>query len=153
TLAVELSELRSERARALESRTVAGHCKNLLGYAMSAYCIYKMYTSFKALIFGEDLVSDTVGSLLSFALRRVSRGSINVDVRLLSQHTKVLDKSSAWFNGLFLASALLTLLLLYGQYQTHRFDRLQVQATDCPIRVVSNQGPSGGGAGCAHVAT
>ncbi|KAG2491824.1 hypothetical protein HYH03_009781 [Edaphochlamys debaryana] len=86
TLFVELSELRSERSRALESRTLAGHCKNLLGYAMSAYCVYKMYTSLKALIFGEDLVSDTVGSALSFLLRRVSHGSINVDVKLLSQY-------------------------------------------------------------------
>jgi hypothetical protein len=44
-----------------------------------------MYTCLRALVFGEDLVSDTVGSLLSFALRRVSHGSINVDVQLLSQ--------------------------------------------------------------------
>ena len=41
TLAVELQELRAERARALESRTLAGHAKNALGYAMSAYCVYK----------------------------------------------------------------------------------------------------------------
>ncbi len=41
TLAVELAELRSERARALQSRTLAGHVKNVLGYAMSVYCVYK----------------------------------------------------------------------------------------------------------------
>ena len=41
TLAVELAELKSERARALESRTLAGHVKNALGYAMSIYCVYK----------------------------------------------------------------------------------------------------------------
>ncbi|GIL86083.1 hypothetical protein Vretimale_13894 [Volvox reticuliferus] len=203
TLAVELAELRSERARALESRTLAGHCKNALGYAMSAYCVYKMYTSLKALIFGEDLISDTVGSALSFALRWVSHGSINVDVQLLSQYltlafiggisamslrgflknlrkvfsfvrgagtasslvlllTQVtgfyavsslllirknvpmeyrsgMDLAMGgqldfqffhrWFNGLFLASALLTLLLLYGQYQAHKYDPLEMLPT------------------------
>jgi hypothetical protein len=41
TLAVELVELRVERARALDSRTLAGHTRNALGYAMSAYCVYK----------------------------------------------------------------------------------------------------------------
>ena len=29
-----------------------------------------------------------------------------------------------WFNGLFLASALVTLVVLYGQYQAHRYDPL-----------------------------
>lgn len=52
---------------------------------MSAYCVYKCYTCFKALLFGEDLVSDSVGTLLSLVLRRVSHGSIDVDVQLLSQ--------------------------------------------------------------------
>ncbi|KAG2434194.1 hypothetical protein HXX76_007920 [Chlamydomonas incerta] len=203
TLAVELAELKTERARALESRTLAGHIKNALGYAMSVYCIYKMYTSFKALIFGEDLVSDTVGSALSFGLRWVSHGSINVDVKLLSQYLTLafiggisamslrgflrslrkllsfvkgagtasslvlllaqvtgfyavsslllirknvplvyrrgMDAAMGgqldfqffhrWFNGLFLASALLTLLLLYGQYQASRYDALELLPT------------------------
>lgn len=52
---------------------------------MSAYCVYKCYTCFKALLFGEDLVSDSVGTLLSLVLRRASHGSIDVDVQLLSQ--------------------------------------------------------------------
>ena len=38
---VEVMELRRERRRALESRTLAGHAKNLLGYAFSAYCLYR----------------------------------------------------------------------------------------------------------------
>ncbi|EFJ39961.1 hypothetical protein VOLCADRAFT_70166 [Volvox carteri f. nagariensis] len=203
TLSVELAELRSERARALESRTLAGHCKNALGYAMSLYCFYKMYTSLKALVFGEDLVSDTVGSALSFGLRWVTHGSVVVDVQLLSQYltlvfiggisamslrgflknlrklfsfvrgagtasslvlllTEVtgfyavsslllvrknvpleyrggMDAAMGgqldfqffhrWFNGLFLASALLTLLLLYGQYQAHKYDPLELLPT------------------------
>lgn len=38
---VEVMELRRERRRALESRTLAGHAKNLLGYCFSAYCLYR----------------------------------------------------------------------------------------------------------------
>ena len=44
-----------------------------------------MFTCFKALIFGEDLVSDPVGTALSFLLKRVSRGTITLDVAQLSQ--------------------------------------------------------------------
>lgn len=37
----ELAELRQEHMRAIESRTALGHAKNLIGYMLSAYCIYK----------------------------------------------------------------------------------------------------------------
>ena len=40
-LKVEVVELRKERDRALESRTLLGHAKNLTGYLLSAYCIYR----------------------------------------------------------------------------------------------------------------
>jgi len=40
-LQMELLELRSERARAIEGRTLTGHAKNAMGYAMSAYCVYR----------------------------------------------------------------------------------------------------------------
>jgi len=40
-LFLEVLELRKERDRALESRTLAGHAKNLMGYMLSAYCLYK----------------------------------------------------------------------------------------------------------------
>lgn len=40
-LFVEVLELRRERDRALESRTLWGHSKNLLGYLLSAYCLVK----------------------------------------------------------------------------------------------------------------
>ena len=38
---MELAELRTERARAVESRTVMGHLKNAMGYGMSLYCVYR----------------------------------------------------------------------------------------------------------------
>ena len=40
-LYLEVLELRKERDRALESRTLLGHAKNLMGYLLSAYCLYK----------------------------------------------------------------------------------------------------------------
>ena len=40
-LHVEVLELRRERARALSSRGIWGHLKNLLGYLLSAYCLIK----------------------------------------------------------------------------------------------------------------
>ncbi|GFR47798.1 hypothetical protein Agub_g9572, partial [Astrephomene gubernaculifera] len=222
TLAVELSELRAERARALVSRTLAGHCRNALGYATSAYCVYKMYTSLKALLVGEeDLRGDTVGRALGCLLRRVTHGSLHPDEALLSQYVSLafiggisamslrgflknlrklfslrlvrgagtasglvlllsevtgcyavsslllvrrnvpagyrghMDAAMGgqldfqffhrWFNGLFLASALLTLLLLYGQYQAHRYDPLQL----LPVHTSSGGGGGGGGGSTA----
>jgi hypothetical protein len=59
-LLVELLELKAQHARASESRTVLGHLKNALGYAMSGYCIYRVITSAKALVMGEDFSSDPV---------------------------------------------------------------------------------------------
>ena len=40
-LHVEVLELRRERARALSSRGLWGHFKNLLGYLLSIYCLFK----------------------------------------------------------------------------------------------------------------
>ena len=82
----ELYDLRTERARALESRTLMGHSKNLLGYGMSVYCVWRMYTSLKCLIWGEELVSDPVGFILSLALKWISKGSLILDVVVISQY-------------------------------------------------------------------
>lgn len=37
----EARELRRERERALEARTLSGHAKNALGYCLSAFCVFK----------------------------------------------------------------------------------------------------------------
>jgi hypothetical protein len=64
-------ELKSERQRALDSRTLAGHARNATGYCMSVYCVYRVVASFKALVVGEDFSSDPVSRwvfrLLPFA--------------------------------------------------------------------------------------
>lgn len=43
---------------------------------------YRMYTSLKCLIWGEDLASDPVGVFLSVALKWVSHGSLVLDVKV-----------------------------------------------------------------------
>lgn len=40
-LAYEAKEMRKEKDRALESRTILGHFKNSLGYGLSGYCIVR----------------------------------------------------------------------------------------------------------------
>ena len=40
-LVVDVMDLRADRARALASRTLLGTCRNLLGYVLCAYCIFK----------------------------------------------------------------------------------------------------------------
>lgn len=59
-LLVELLELKAHHAKAAESRTLMGHLRNALGYAMSGYCVYRVLASFKALLVGEDFSSDPV---------------------------------------------------------------------------------------------
>ena len=40
-LSGEVLDLRLARCRAVDSRTLAGHARNLLGYMLSAYCLFK----------------------------------------------------------------------------------------------------------------
>ncbi len=37
----EVLELRAERDRALAARTLIGHLRNLLGYLLSFYCLFR----------------------------------------------------------------------------------------------------------------
>ncbi|KAK2079664.1 hypothetical protein QBZ16_002059 [Prototheca wickerhamii] len=48
----EAAELRRERRRALEARTLAGHARNALGYALSVYCVYRMLAALRAMLPG-----------------------------------------------------------------------------------------------------
>ena len=45
----------------------------------------RMFTSARALIFGEDFSTDPVSKLISMVLGRFSHGHLVLDVRLLSQ--------------------------------------------------------------------
>lgn len=86
----EVLELRRQRQRCLEARTLRGHIKNLAGYVLSAYCVYKMLMSLKALLLGEDLSSEPISRLVAFAVTRLTHGEVAVDVRLLAQYTTLL---------------------------------------------------------------
>ena len=63
-LYLEVLELRKERDRALESRTLLGHAKNLMGYLLSAYCLYKCAAQFDAT---STATADTAISALHLA--------------------------------------------------------------------------------------
>ncbi|KAA6423153.1 MAG: GPCR-type G protein 1-like [Trebouxia sp. A1-2] len=84
-LHVEVLELRRERARALSSRGIWGHFKNLLGYLLSAYCLFKIFTCLRALIFGEDFSSDPVSRVFGLIVHKSSGGQVQVDTAILSQ--------------------------------------------------------------------
>lgn len=77
---------RNARARALESRTLLGHCKNALGYCLSGYCVYKMATAAKALVMGEDFSSDSVGRFLAAALLRAAHGRVTLQPAVAAQY-------------------------------------------------------------------
>lgn len=89
-LHVEVLELRRERARALSSRGIWGHFKNLLGYLLSAYCLFKIFTCLRALIFGEDFSSDPVSRVFGLIVHKSSRGQVQVDTAVLSQYVTLL---------------------------------------------------------------
>jgi golgi pH regulator len=82
----DLIELRNERQRAMAAKTIWGHITNLLGYILSLYCIYRMFASSRALLFGEDASSDPVSKSLAVILRLSSGGALRIDVAAFSQY-------------------------------------------------------------------
>lgn len=52
----EVLELRSERDRALAARTLLGHLRNLLGYLLSFYCLFRYGLMRTGGCFCSDLV-------------------------------------------------------------------------------------------------
>eukprot|EP00887_Chlorella_sp_A99_P004233 scaffold15.g4233.t1 len=85
-LLTDVLELKREREKALAARTLLGHCQNALGYVLCLYCVYRMFASLRALVFGEDYSSDPVSKTIGLALRVFSGGALSVDVQLLSQY-------------------------------------------------------------------
>jgi hypothetical protein len=86
----EVTELKRERQRAVESRTLLGNLKNILGYFLSLYCMFKILTSIRSLVFGEDFTSDPVSKVLGLVIGAFSGGQVTIDVPAVSQYLTLL---------------------------------------------------------------